>query len=192
MNSQISDLKGEKHPLHKLTWEKVAEIRERYRPGCEGDFCTHLKSPVSLLSLAREYGVSKKLITNIIKNRTWKTSSSPDYSERTPLIIKLDIERFWEKVDTQSGPCWNWLGGTSNFGHGRFRTGKASEGMVLAHRFAWEDIMSPVPEEKLVLHKCDNPRCVNPQHLFIGTYKDNMQDMIRKGRNRGGRSKSAF
>lgn len=188
-------MKGEDHPLHKLTWEKVAEIRQKWRPGCNHEavhVCAHVKTSGSLSSLAKEYGVSKKLILNIVTNRTWRIPESeiPNYSSRIPYIAKLDIERFWEKVDTHSGPCWNWLGGTSSFGQGRFRRGRKADGMVLAYRFAWNDMMGEIPEGKLVLHKCDNPRCVNPHHLFLGTYRDNMKDMIEKGRGRP-RGKSA-
>src|SRR5207245_10778319 len=110
--TNLTPLKGESHPLHKLTWEKVAEIRAKWHPGCEGGYCTHLKSPQSLKSLAEEYGVSKKLILNIVANRTWKIPESeiPNYASRFPNFVKLDIERYWENVDTHSGPCWKWIG----------------------------------------------------------------------------------
>lgn len=93
-------------------------------------------------------------------------------------------ERFWEKV-ARSDPdkCWEWTASTRKSGHGHFypRAGKC----VQAHRFAWEEIVGPIPEGMFVLHRCDNPPCVNPRHLKIGTQADNMRD--RDSRNRQAR-----
>jgi hypothetical protein len=68
---------------------------------------------------------------------------------------------------------------------GYVRIGKMRNGVrkkVLAHRHIWEQCFGPIPVGMFVLHKCDNPPCVNPEHLFLGTQKDNMMDMIAKGR----------
>lgn len=86
-------------------------------------------------------------------------------------------ERFWSKVDT-SGECWQWTAALTN-GYGRFGIGRK---VVLAHRFAWELANGPIPDGLGVLHACDNPSCVRPAHLFVGTSKDNMQDCASKGR----------
>ena len=90
-------------------------------------------------------------------------------------------ERFWSKVlksDDENG-CWEWQAHTCN-GYGRFGlNGK----MILAHRFAYEDINKKKIEEGMcILHSCDNPKCVNPAHLREGTYLDNITDMINKNR----------
>ena len=93
-------------------------------------------------------------------------------------------ERFWEKVDRR-GPndCWPWQGGGKKDGYGSFYTGERLDG---AHRFSYELNKGPITDGLWVLHKCDNPRCVNPDHLFLGTQTDNMQDCSVKGRAKGG------
>ena len=93
-------------------------------------------------------------------------------------------ERFWEKVDV-AGPdgCWEWIAFKTRKGYGMFDGYRA-------HRFAWLLTNGLVPESIFVLHKCDNRCCVNPNHLFLGTAKDNAVDMIQKGRwNTGKKSK---
>ncbi len=92
-------------------------------------------------------------------------------------------ERFATKfeVDPQSG-CWNWTGAKIKGGYGQLG-GERGAGAVVAHKFSYEHHVGPVPAEMLVLHECDNPGCVNPDHLFLGSHADNMADMTRKGRN---------
>lgn len=88
--------------------------------------------------------------------------------------------RFWSKVekDSESG-CWLWLGTKPAFGHGQFRhNGKA----IYAHRYAWELKHGSLSDDICILHKCDVPACVNPDHLFTGTREDNLTDMRQKGR----------
>lgn len=97
------------------------------------------------------------------------------------------MDRFWAKV-SKSGPvmpgmtsrCWAWTGATQKSGYGRIRT--ASGKLDGAHRVSWSMHNGLIPEGKLVLHKCDNPACVRPNHLYLGTYRDNAQDMAAKGR----------
>lgn len=99
--------------------------------------------------------------------------------------------RFWQMV-SKSTTCWNWTGSTYPHGHGMFNIhwGKSP---IRAHRFSWEIHRGRIPSGMCVLHKCDVPACVNPEHLFIGTQLDNVRDMISKKRHafgeRNGHSK---
>lgn len=88
---------------------------------------------------------------------------------------------FWSMVDKGPG-CWNFRGPRVNFGYGQFRQDHLC---IAAHRLAYILSVGPIPAGKLVCHTCDNPPCVNPLHLFPGTGKDNMDDMVAKGRWRG-------
>jgi len=91
--------------------------------------------------------------------------------------------RFWAKVDRKSpSECWLWLADANypdHRGYGKFSVDGRS---VRAHRVAYELEVGPIPAGKLVLHRCDVRRCVNPSHLFLGTHSDNAQDAYRKGR----------
>lgn len=96
------------------------------------------------------------------------------------------VERFWEHVDVR-GPddCWPWLAGCYPNGYGRMGMGSRADDSrrdVMAHRFAWELEHSEIPKGMNVCHQCDNPPCVNVEHLFLGTQADNLVDMHNKGR----------
>jgi len=89
------------------------------------------------------------------------------------------IERFWESVNKTDG-CWFWTRSVMHGGYGSFKV--RSKTNIRAHRFSWELVNGPVADGLWVLHKCDTPRCVRPDHLFLGTPKDNIADAVRKGR----------
>lgn len=93
-------------------------------------------------------------------------------------------ERLWSRV-TRTDDCWTWDGHTNEQGYGQIGRGYTVEGLALTHRVAWELTHGPIPDGIGVLHRCDNPPCCRPDHLFLGTQADNMQDAKAKGRARG-------
>jgi hypothetical protein len=94
-------------------------------------------------------------------------------------------ERFWEKVAKSDG-CWLWIGGRTSRGYGMFTARHRRQRG--AHRYAWEMVNGPIPDGMVICHRCDNPPCVRVDHLFLGTQKDNIHDMMAKhrGATRGG------
>jgi len=94
-------------------------------------------------------------------------------------------KRLWAKVRKRKSGCWEWTGSNSGgYGHVCVR-GQTTQ----VHRLVWEWCNNKkIPSGMCVLHKCDNPSCVSPHHLFLGTRGDNIQDCVRKGRHCGGRA----
>lgn len=101
----------------------------------------------------------------------------PDYI--TPSLIS----RFWAKVN-KAGPsdCWMWTAATSGNRYGCLGKGAPYRGLVKAHHLSYILHIGPIPTGTCVLHRCDNPLCVNPSHLFLGSQADNVRDCIEKGR----------
>lgn len=98
------------------------------------------------------------------------------------LRVRLVEDRFWEKVDRR-GPdeCWEWQGARNSKGYGELGRAKGKKNEY-AHRLAYRIHYGSISEGMFVLHRCDNPPCCNPRHLFEGTPQDNTDDMIAKGR----------
>ena len=91
------------------------------------------------------------------------------------------LERLLKKIEiNNNNNCWEWRAGKNNLGYGMIRDGKQ---MRTAHRVSYEEHNNTkIPANLVVMHSCDNPQCVNPSHLSLGTRQDNTKDMIQKGR----------
>jgi hypothetical protein len=102
-----------------------------------------------------------------------------------PEFSPKDVERFWSKVDRSGGPdaCWPWVGRRNKHGYGAFDLWKGGRVHVQAHRAAFFLHYGAYPEP-CGLHRCDNPPCCNPAHIWEGTTADNTRDCIAKGRAR--------
>ena len=98
-------------------------------------------------------------------------------------VINIDQDlrdRFWARVDVQKGDaCWQWVAGRDADGYGAISHNRIQ---LKAHRLSWELENGPIPERICVLHHCDNPSCVRPDHLWLGTQAENMADRNQKGR----------
>jgi HNH endonuclease len=100
--------------------------------------------------------------------------------------------RFWKHAGRgDDADCWEWRSHRTKDGYGTFWNGERRANRnpvtVLAHRWAYERFIGPIPDGEYVCHRCDNPPCVNPAHLFAATQHSNVRDCIAKGRHRNGR-----
>jgi hypothetical protein len=129
---------------------------------------------IEMLSPLRATRVYKRSLSNgsYSLDLLWR------YAQNELNIVR---DRFMSKVDTESDPngCWLWLGWINEGGYGGFGIGTR---MVRAHRAAWMLFRGLIPPNMMVMHRCDNPPCVNPIHLSLGTHKENMEDRAQKGR----------
>lgn len=119
------------------------------------------------------------------------------YKHGSPVIIKKGsrypaFKTMKESLEAKfmkgkNNECWNWTHATSNHGYGSFTfNGKR----YIASRLAYEIYIGPIEKGHHICHKCDNPKCVNPSHLFSGTIKENMSDMVKKNRSAKGQNHS--
>ena len=125
---------------------------------------------------------SKDDLLFLLKSRTWNAIQIKA-SELQLTFDKRKLtpeQRFWQQVDKkQNNLCWNWIGYYNKNGYGKI---KINRKMISTHRFCWKIHFGEISKDLCVLHTCDNPRCVNPNHLFLGTQQDNIKDMILKNR----------
>ena len=97
--------------------------------------------------------------------------------------VPLDLRLYRGCKYNEQNDCWEWQRATNNIGYGMIRDSEHG-GMRTTHRVSYEIHKGKIPKGKLVLHKCDNPKCCNPDHLFLGTHQDNTDDMIAKNRHK--------
>lgn len=104
-------------------------------------------------------------------------------SRKNPNPITPVATRLWPKIAKMDpDKCWPWTASTNEHGYGTIKEGGKKGRSVLAHRAVYEDVFGPIPDGLNVLHRCDNPPCCNPGHLWLGTQSDNARDMHEKGR----------
>lgn len=103
-------------------------------------------------------------------------------ANRENILLQADgaaKERFWAKIDTSGSGCWEWQGYTNRDGYGSFTIGGKT---IRTHRAAYALVNGVIPQGLVVRHSCHNPACCNPDHLSVGTQRDNVRDMVEAGR----------
>lgn len=132
------------------------------------------KSGESLQSIGNDYGITRERVRQLTKGIVPEKVKVVKIKRKDLSLL----ERLHDWFQESSG-CWIWVGSKSKTGYGKI-TFHGEQ--IYAHRAMWEALNGLIPDGLSVLHKCDNPPCVNPNHLFLGTLKDNSYDRDTKGR----------
>jgi len=142
------------------------------------EFCKIWNESESLSDVAVRAGKTKAAVAtraNKLRGLGWNLKKFP-FKKAAPLQV-----RFWSFVNKTDG-CWIWTGSTNKKGYGQMSQGKRGLRPLHVHRVSWEIHNGQIPDDQCVLHRCDNPACVRPDHLFLGTEKENTRDMMSKER----------
>lgn len=143
------------------------------------------KLMVPYYRVTKEYWDRRRFCSHACMHSGQRGQRLPTYGKHRLTLA----ERFWPKVSiTSLSGCWLWTGATDKFGYGKIGNRSHAGGDVKSHRLSYELNVGHITDGLHVLHECDNPPCVNPNHLFLGTQIDNNADKDRKGRgpsNRG-------
>lgn len=131
----------------------------------------------SIRDVATQFGIRERALLGICTGKTYKHLQLVDVITKTPLTVKERLLKRVE-VDDISG-CWNWIGAKNIRGYGQIKVDGAQLG---AHRVSYEVFYGNLQEHLCVIHSCDNPSCINPDHLSLGTNKENSEDMVSKKR----------
>lgn len=151
----------------------IGEVRVQAKPsGNTGDAAKHRDMVFSALKNAAACGIIYGF-DNQLKREETRMNDEIE-------LIKSRLEGKY-RVDEESG-CWVWTKSTAGKGYGQLRIRALGKYGPYAHRLSYIAHVGPIPKGLLVCHKCDNPRCINPEHLFLGTSEQNLQDMKSKDR----------
>lgn len=171
--------------------KKIKEIQERVEP----KFVERRKrllrlydSGLNITQIAKQEGVSRERIRQILTKAGYHRRKiyRPTKEEKAKKRYQDRINKFWSLYLEDDKGCWNWQACTcERSGYGRFNLSHPKE--QYAHRVAWFLANGPIPKGLDVLHTCDNPSCINPKHLWLGTQADNNADRDLKGRNNKGK-----